>query len=264
MVVTQDVWNFIYTYFWHPMFTRSGYNAINTLIYALLLGYGAILIYKYVLKPLKITIDERFFIAVIPMVVFGATLRALVDGGVFPENPWILTPGIFFTATFLFLPTLVLDAKLKTWPKITTGWGVALALWANYLLVTHAQNWRPYELTLLHTFVSWIPVLLFYKYHPFDRLYLYAVLAHFYDVASTVVGIHYYHYHEVHWVEHYLVNWFGAYVYYPWITFILVVVYYIINAYVTDENEKHLWYLVVFILGFGPGIRDPAQMVLQV
>nr|WP_297468151.1 DUF63 family protein [Thermococcus sp.] len=264
MSVEKALWDFFYNYFWEPMFTRSGYNAVNTFVYAFLFGLGVIYSYRYIIKPLKIKVDERLFWAVTPMVVFGATVRALVDGGVLPENPLILTPGIFFTAFVLIVPAIVVDAKLKTYPKITIAWGTILALWANYLLVTHAKNWRPYELTLIHTAISWAVVLAFYKWKPFDRLYLYPVLAHYFDIASTVVGIHFYHYHEVHWVESHLVQWFGAYIYYPWITLILVVVYYALQKLVPDEEERKFWYLAIYVLGLGPAIRDPAQMVLQV
>lgn len=141
--------------------------------------------------------------------------------------------------------------------------GTILALWANYLLVTHAKNWEPYELTLIHTAVSFAAVFIFYRWRPFDRLYLYPVLAHYFDVASTVVAIHFYGYREVHWIENHLVNWFGAYIYYPWITLILVVVYYALKELVTDEEERRFWYLAIYILGLGPAIRDPAQMILQ-
>jgi len=259
----MDVVEFLYTHFWEPMFTRSGYTPINTLVYALLLGLGVIYSYRYIIRPLKIPVDERLFWAVTPMVVFGATVRALVDGGILPKHPLILTPGIFFTAFLLIVPAMVADAKLKTYPKITIAWGTVLALWANYLLVTHARNWEPYKLTLIHTAVSWAVVLAFYRWRPFDRLYLYAVLAHYFDVASTVVAIHYYGYREVHWLENILVSHFGAYVYYPWITLILVAVYYGLKHLVPDEEERHFWYLAVYVLGLGPAIRDPAQMVLE-
>ncbi len=262
--IWNGLWEFIYKYFWEPMFTRSGYNPINTLVYAFLLGMGTIYSYKYVIKPLKVKIDERFFLAVTPMIVFGATVRALVDGGILPQNPLILTPGIFFTAAFLFGTALAIDVKLGKYPRITTAWGVLLALWTNYLLITHAKSWEPYGLTLLHTAVSWVPILILYKYRPFDRLYLYAVLAHFYDIASTVVAIHFYGYREVHWLENILVQHFGAYFYYPWITVILVLVYYGLQKLVPDEDERHLWYLMVYVLGLGPAIRDPAQMILQI
>ncbi|ASJ07436.1 DUF63 family protein [Thermococcus pacificus] len=262
--VWHEIWWFFHTYFWEPMFTRSGYNPVNTFVYAFLLGLGVIYSYRYIIKPLKIPVDERLFWAVTPMVVFGATVRALVDGGVLPKNPLILTPGVFFTAFFLIVPAIALDAKLKSYPKVTIAWGTILALWANYLLVTHAKNWEPYELTLVHTAVSWAVILAFYRWRPFDKLYLYAVLAHFYDMGSTVVAIQFYGYREVHWLENILVNHFGAYFYYPWITIILVVVYYGLKYLVPEEEERRFWYLAIYILGLGPAIRDPAQLVLQI
>ncbi|WP_297437238.1 DUF63 family protein [Thermococcus sp.] len=260
----ESLWNFLNQYFITPMYTRSGYNAVNTFLYAFLFGLGVIYSYRYIIKPLKIKVDERLFWAVTPMVVFGATVRALVDGGVLPENPWILTPGIFFTAFILIVPALVIDAKTKMYPKVTVGWGTLLALWANYLLFTHAKSWEPYGLTLLHTFISWALVLAFYRWRPFDRMYLYPVLAHLYDMGSTVVAIHFYGYYEVHWIEHHLVDWFGAYVYYPWITVILIAVYYGLRYLVPDEEERKYWYLAIYILGLGPAVRDPAQMVMQI
>lgn len=260
----ESVWDFINQYFIEPMYTREGYNAINTFVYALLFGLGVIYSYKYIIKPLKIKVDERLFWAVTPMVIFGSTVRALVDGDVLEPHPLILTPGIFFTAFLLILPALYADSRLGSYPKVTVGWGTLLSLWANYLLVTHAKSWEPYGWTLLHTAVSWAVVLLFYRFKPFDKLYLYAVLAHMYDMGSTVAGIHFYGYREVHWIEHHLVQWFGAYFYYPWITLILIAVYYGLKYLVPDEEERRFWYLAIYILGLGPAIRDPAQMILQI
>lgn len=259
-----DVKEFLWEYFIRPMYTREGYNPINTVVYALIFGFAVIYTYKYIIKPLKIKVDERLFLAVTPMTIFGATLRALVDGGVVEPNPWILTPGIFFTAFFLIVPVLVVDVKGRLYPKLTILWGSILAVYVNYLLFTNAKCWKPYELTLLHTGVSFAVVLAFYKFKGFDRLYLYPVLAHYYDIASTVVAIHFYNYREVHWVEHHLTSIFGAYVYYPWITLILVAVYYILKYFVPDQDERNYWYLAIYILGLGPAIRDPAQMVLQI
>uniref|UniRef100_UPI002604B440 DUF63 family protein n=1 Tax=Thermococcus sp. TaxID=35749 RepID=UPI002604B440 len=88
--------------------------------------------------------------------------------------------------------------------------------------------------------------------------------AHYFDIASTVVAIHFYGYREVHWLENILVNYLGAYSYYPWITLILVVVYYGLRYLVPDRDERYYWYLAIYILGLGPAIRDPAQLVLQI
>ncbi|AEH25278.1 DUF63 family protein [Pyrococcus yayanosii] len=256
--------DFLWEYFVRPMYTREGYNPVNTLVYALIFGFAVIYTYRYIIRPLRIKVDERLFLAVTPMVVFGATVRALVDGGVLEPNPWILTPGIFFTAFFLILPALIADAKLETYPRITIGWGTLLALWANYLLVTNARCWEPYILTLIHTAISWAAVFTLYRFRPFEKLYLYPTLAHYFDIASTVVAIDIYGYREVHWIENHLVRALGPYAYYPWITLILVTVYYGLKYLVPDKEERNFWYLAIYILGLGPAIRDPAQMVLQI
>jgi len=262
MGIKVNLHQFFWEYFIRPMYTREGYNPINTVVYALIFGFAVIYTYKYIIKPLKIKVDERLFLAVTPMVIFGSTIRALVDGGVLAPNPWILTPGIFFTAFFLILPVLFADVKLKLYPKLTIAWGSLLAIYANYLLIINVKCWKPYELTLLHALVSFAVVLAYYKFKPFEKLYLYPTLAHYFDIASTVVAIHFYGYREVHWVEKYLVGMFGAYAYYPWITIILIIVYYVLKELVLDPEERYYWYLAVYILG--PGLRDPAQMVLQI
>jgi len=259
----ESVERFLWEYFIEPMYTREGYNPYNTIVYAIILGLAIIYTYRWIIKPLKIKVDEKLFYAVTPMVVFGATVRALVDGGVLEPHPLILTPGIFFTAFFLILPALFADSKLKTYPKITVGWGTILALYANYLLVTNAKSWEPYELTLFYTIAFFLPILVYYKFRPFEKLYLFPVFAHIFDIGSTVVAIHYYGYREVHWIENLLVQKFGAFVYYPWIVLILAVVYYGLRYLVPDEEERRFWYLAVYILGLGPAIRDPAQMILQ-
>ncbi len=255
---------FLEEYFIRPMYTRSGYNAYNTLLYAFLLGVGTEVAYRYGIKPAKLKVDWRMFTAFIPAMVFGATVRALVDGKVLPENPLLLTPGIALVILAALIPGMIIDVKLKTYPWATVVSGSALSSWAIYLFVVHAKNWDPYGYTLLYTAVAWSGVFLWYRVMPFDKLYLYVVLAHLFDMGSTVSGIYYYHYHEVHWIEHHLVQWFGPFVYYPWMVFILIIIYYGLKWLVPDENERHFWYLVVFLVGLGPAIRDPAQMVLQI
>lgn len=260
----ESVEKFIWEYFIRPMYTREGYNPYNTLVYAVILGLAIIYTYRWIIQPLKIKVDEKLFYAVTPMVVFGATVRALVDGGVLKPHPLILTPGIFFTAFLLILPAILVDSRLKMYPKITVAWGTVLALYANYLLITNVKSWRPYELTIFYTLIFLLPILVYYKFRPFEKLYLFPVFAHIFDIGSTVVAIHYYGYREVHWIENILVQKFGAFVYYPWIVVILVAVYYGLKYLVPDEEERSFWYLAVYILGLGPAIRDPAQMILQI
>lgn len=82
MSVEGVVIDFFYRYFWELMFMRSGYNVVNIFVYVFFFGLGVIYIYKWIIKLLKIFVDERFFWVVILMVVFGVIVRVFVDGGV--------------------------------------------------------------------------------------------------------------------------------------------------------------------------------------
>jgi uncharacterized membrane protein len=260
MSVIDSIREFLWEYFIRPMYTREGYNAYNTLVYGFLLGVGIIYSYKIV-ERLKIKIDERLIYSVAPMIVFGSTTRALVDAGVLPKNPLILTPGIFFTAFFLILPALVIDSKTKKYPKITVAWGSLLSLIALYLFVTNVEYPKALYLTIIYTLIFSIPLLPFYK--KIDRIFFYALLAHMLDIASTLVAIVYLGYYEVHWIEGWLSKTFDPFVLYPWKLFILAVIYYGLKYLVPNEEERRFWYVAVFILGFAPGVRDTVQMVLM-
>nr|P29085.1 RecName: Full=Uncharacterized 12.3 kDa protein in fus 3'region [Pyrococcus woesei]CAA47642.1 ORF [Pyrococcus woesei] len=88
---------FFQKYFIDPIKYNTGYNPVNTLVYAIILGIATLLVYK-VLKRLKIEINNAFFRALIPYMIFGAFTRALTDAGVFRELislfPWDILPGL--------------------------------------------------------------------------------------------------------------------------------------------------------------------------
>lgn len=262
MALSQGVREFLWNYFIRPMYTREGYNPYNTALYGFLLGLGIILTYDHIIKRFNIRVDKRLFYAVTPMVLFGSTTRALVDGGVLKPNPWILTPGIFFTAFFLILPALIADVRLKLYPKVTVAWGLIVSAYPLYLFVTHLVRPEAYAYTLLYALGFSLPVLVFYHIRPFERTFLYTVLVHMFDLGSTVVAIHRYNHYEVHWIEGILSQHFGPFILYPWKLLILAVVYYGVRYFVRDENERNYWYFAMFVLGLGPGFRDPAQLVL--
>lgn len=76
--------DFFEKYFVNPIKYNTGYNPVNTLTYAIILGIATILVYKG-LKKLKIKIDNAFFRALVPYMIFGAFTRALTDASVFLE-----------------------------------------------------------------------------------------------------------------------------------------------------------------------------------
>jgi len=62
--------DFFQQYFIDPVMQGTGYNIYNTLAYALILILAVFATYK-LLKKMKISIDDRFVIGVLPYVILG-------------------------------------------------------------------------------------------------------------------------------------------------------------------------------------------------
>ena len=76
-----DIGQFIDKYFIHPIvYSGEGYNLVNTVTYAIILGISLFLILK-VMDILKIRLDERFVISTAPFILLGASLRVILDVG---------------------------------------------------------------------------------------------------------------------------------------------------------------------------------------
>src|SRR3989338_1876579 len=84
--------DFFQTYFIDPVMQGTGYNIYNTLVYALLLVIAVFATYK-LLKKMKITIDNKFAIGILPYIILGGLLRALEDGASY--GIWFKTPIIY-------------------------------------------------------------------------------------------------------------------------------------------------------------------------
>ena len=85
----------------------SGYTVFNTVVYTLILLVFILAIIK-IFK--KIKIDPLSIIcSIIPFVIFGCLIRALVDHGAFPKTIFLITPGIYILVglitifSFLFI-----------------------------------------------------------------------------------------------------------------------------------------------------------------
>jgi len=72
---------FVYTYFLGPIASNGWFNPINTIVYSVILIAAVFLVFK-LLKKFNIRIDFRFFIAILPFIVWGSSTRVLHDAAV--------------------------------------------------------------------------------------------------------------------------------------------------------------------------------------
>jgi uncharacterized membrane protein len=103
-----DQW--IWKYYWGPIVSdaaghsvsyngvsvQEGYTVISEITYGIILVIALYVIYKF-LKKLKIVIDWRFCLALMPYILFGPVTRVLEDADYFnvPSVYWFISPLIY-------------------------------------------------------------------------------------------------------------------------------------------------------------------------
>ncbi|MGV8085824.1 MAG: DUF63 family protein [Candidatus Bilamarchaeum sp.] len=271
----------LYKYFISPIWDKTGYNTINTLVYAVI----AIIALYGINKAIKgkIKIDNRFMVGVLTFVLFGSTLRVVtdsIDTGVFKPISLIhqavlqshiydygyltVTPGIYILTAGLLLITMAILGKLKKMEYLAY---VGLLLWLPHLLLL-----VPFMEYVSHAFIimllAIIPAYLSYlilKSKKLSGIVLAQATdgaATFYiiDVFSQISGKQYF---EQHVFSAALGEIFGGFVGF----FILKIMIgfaaaYLISKEKMDEEDKNFVILVLLIMGFAPGIRDILRMTV--
>lgn len=128
-------------YFINPMrypAQYAPYNLVNTLVFAILALVAVFFIYK-LLKRWRVEIGTRFFLAIIPFVLFGSALRVCEDARLLPREinlggmplfPFI-TPGIYFLVFAYVIIALAMGKlleRMRTIPKERTLGAIGIVL----------------------------------------------------------------------------------------------------------------------------------------
>jgi uncharacterized membrane protein len=262
--------DFLRKYFIEPIYTGTGYNVVNTLVYGVLLGVGILLSYR-IIKRLEIRIDGAFLLGLLPFLALGSVLRALEDAGILPKSALFITPGIFLTIFVAAFLALLLGAALRA-----RGIPIHLSMGAaGVLLLIHPVVLLLGNIYILSPLVYVVPALVISTgvVVGIIRLlgigymrsgWVYAIVAaHMLDASATVVGVELYGYWEEHYFEGVLIDLLGTgMVIYPLKVLVLFVVIYVVQKALEEENAVRFWYLAIFILGFSPGLRDLLKIML--
>lgn len=144
-MLSFDIGEFVYKYYIHPIvYAGEGYNPVNTVTYAIILGISLFAILK-LMDILKIKIDEKFVIATAPFILMGASLRVILDVNlpVPPISYWFITPPVYvlafaITATALltcYALELRKEGEGHLRPHLRTGLVGIACIWAIISLV---------------------------------------------------------------------------------------------------------------------------------
>lgn len=279
---TDKILQFVNKYYIEPIIYDSGYNPVNTLTWALILGACVFGVIK-LLDRMKVEVDERFIFSIIPFVLAGSSLRVLEDADVFsaPLKYLFITPNIYFVVFVVTLACLVVSKKLYDldvvgdWKKTFAAAGGLWFLSNLYALLYFEDIVRPDALVLIlvigtlvafsiYGLARWQGIGLIT-----DRLNFTILWVHLMDASSTFIGIDMLGYYEKHVVPAYLIDLTGtALVMYPLKLAIFIPVIYVLDTQFNDSKEsislRTFVKMVIIVLGLSPATRNTLRMALGI
>ena len=265
----SEIQEFITTHYVDPIVTDSGYNIVNTLTWAMVLVLCVYALHSLnVFKRLGVTIDQSFVIGVVCYVLFGSSLRVLVEAEIFapPLKYILITPNIYFVVFAITMASLILSLRIyKERYYISfaaiglglTSLNIGVLLWSEG--ITH-----PLEALLIVALTVLITASIyvgagFAKIEFLRGRFNIAILgAHLLDASSTTVAIDVLTgYSGKHVVENYLIDLTGTgAVMYPLKLLLLIPMLYLIDSEFDETELLDLLKLVVLVLGLAPGCRN--------
>ena len=244
----------------------SGYTIFNTVIYTLIL---LVFIMAIIKMFKKLDIDPLSIIySIIPFVLLGSLIRALVDNGIYPKTVFLITPGLYILVGLATIMSLLFSLFLYKKKEIDYRYTLAIIgiilLIPNLFLIPRLNI-----VPMIYVFISWavtssIFVLLsfiipFFK----DKINLSIISAHMFDASTTFVAVEFFNYSEQHVLSNALYQLFDTgLTMFPMKIIVIVAVLYIIDQYFDDETVKSLLKLTVFVLGLAPGMRNFLTMAI--
>ncbi len=257
---------FFQRYFVDPIKYNQGYNPVNTLTYAIILGIAVLLLYRF-LKRLKVRVDERFFVALMPYISLGPLMRAMTDVGMLPRTYLTVSPGAYFViAAFAIASLLVVWKHVGPGEKLYPLYrdvGLLLVGGLLFILVINLDKanfrWEYFKYFIPSFLATELLIWLLSKRFELVRNNSVLFYTHFYDATTTFVGIQFFGYWEQHVLARTLINLTGtAAVMYLIKLAVLIPVVWILDVGMRDEDPDLINFvkLAMFILGFGPGTRN--------
>jgi len=274
-----DLGNFINEYYIYPIIHDTGYNPINTITWAIILGLSLFGVVK-LLDKLDVTVDEVFIFAVSPYIFVGGSLRVVEDAGIVaaPFKYLLITPLIYLFIFFVCVAVLMLSVGLQRaihinyyWPFATAGvaWS-ALNVWLLY------QTAPSFNAGILALILS-VAVALSFAVYAIARLLNFTLLkdrvnafvldGQLFDATATSFGLTFLPYAEKHVLPNFLIEATGtAFVMYPLKLVVTIPVLFIIDQYLKTESKNlvGLVKLAILTVGLAPAIRDTLRMTLGI
>jgi len=264
----------IYEYYIEPIISDTGYNPVNTVTWALILGCMLLLIVR-LFRRLDIILDEKFIFCTVPYILAGSSLRVVEDANLVaaPEKYLLITPIIYFLVAAVTLASLFFFRWVLK-DRYLSGYVVIGLLWTgvNFLFLFSKGTESllvPLAIFSLGSAVAlaaWAAASRLKFSFLSDRLNLLILYAHMLDASSTYVGVDWFGYTEKHILPNFLIDLAGtALVMYPLKFLILIPVLALIDDTLrSDPSLKNLTKLALLALGLAPALRNTIRLSLGI
>ncbi len=282
MGILEGIQGFIYKYYIDPIIYDTGYNPVNTVTWAIILGLCLFGVLK-LLDKLNVKADWDFVKTIIPYIIAGSTLRVFEDAELFspPLQYLFITPPIYILMFLITVLLLILSIVLQKagyvddWKK---AFGAAGIVWVFVNLAILLSNESITNIKALVIIpISGIAlvamVYLVARRTGFSifttRVNITILLAHMLDASSTFFGVDFLGYYEKHVVPSFLIDLTGtASIMFPLKLIIFIPVIYILDTQFDDDDEsrrlRDLVKLTIIVLGLAPATRNTVRMVLGI
>ncbi len=259
-------------YIVEPLYADTGYNVVNTLLYATLFIIAVFVIYRELFSRKRLKLDEGFALSLLGWMVLGGVVRVLKDAGVLSSIIFV-TPFIYillFSAVIVSIYAFkFLEARkvLKDWKKALffTGWGLTLIA-LSFLHIGNVTGvlfalglWvlLGFLLFLMSTRIIFLA----------EKWNFFALQAQLLDACGSFVGITYYNFWEKHVLGRslmnilesknmLLINGSAAWVMIALKLLFVPLALWLVDKHSKDETEARFIKLLIIILGIGIGTRN--------
>lgn len=276
----MDIGEFIKQYFINPIVSpeTQGYNLVNTLTYIILLVIACAIIYKILNK--KITFNKEFFIAMLPYILFGVSMRVImhqieagllvIEGITKTANPlelgfWFFTPGIWILTFSLVVIGLSFGGILKKVNlKHTMYFGILVAILPLLFNLINFNNLLWFTLTaILIVIVTYSVGFLINKFTKYkilnDPLNIFIITGQAIDGIASATAIAFFNFSEQHVISNFVIGIHPAL--FAIIKILLaVLICYSLDDYLKESpNKKNLIgfiKVIIAILGFATGLAS--------
>ena len=116
--------DFFNKYFWNGIKYDAAYNWIDTLTYAIIFVGFIWLLYSKVFEKKKIIVDKYFIFALVGWIIFGSSMRAAEDAGIF-KTALLVTPFFYVTVFAIAFPLLLAGLRFNKTVPYWKSWGGA-------------------------------------------------------------------------------------------------------------------------------------------